>query len=151
VVALAIVAGACSSPRVAAKRSTGTRPTAHAAGTVAAQAPPGAPTVRMFAGVQSTVGVVAQYCSRPPCAASPVSTRRLELAAGSIVTFAVQPAPDQAVLSVDGTGGTRVALATGTLLAYQGRLGPGWHRLALQLRWGRSTGVWIWDVSVPAS
>jgi hypothetical protein len=101
----------------------------------------------MFAGVQSALGVVASYCARTPCPSRPASTRRLTVAAGSIVTFAVQPAPDRAALAVDGT---RVSLATGTLLAYQGRLPSGWHRLTLQLTWGATSGTWVWDVAVAA-
>jgi len=146
---LAVASASCSGTPAAAKRQASPRPATHVAGKVTRPGPAAAPAVRMFAGVQSAVGAVSQYCTRP-CGIRAVSPPRLVVVAGSIVTFAVQPAPDQAVLTITGSGTTRVALAPGTLLAYQGRLAGGSHRLTLQLRWGGTSGIWLWDVTVAA-
>jgi len=148
--ALAVASASCSGTRVAAKHPASPQPATRVAGKVTRPGPAAAPAVRMFAGVQSAVGAVSVYCTRTPCGTRAVSPPRVGVAAGSIVTFAVQPAPDQAVLAITGSGSARVALASGTLLAYQGRLGGGPHRLTLQLRWGGTSGVWLWDVTVAA-
>jgi len=107
-----------------------------------------APPVRMFAGVQSALGTLVQFCRGAACTEHGATVRRLPVAPGSVVTFAVDSAPDQAVLDVSGAGGKRVSLATATLMAYQGRLAPGAHRLTLQLRWGTTSATWVFDVGV---
>ena len=147
-IVVVLLAASCSATRVAARHLASPTPKPRQAANASGQAPSSAPAVRLFAGVQSAVGAVSQYCSRQPCGTRAVSPPRVGIAAGSIVTFAVQPAPDQAVLTLTGSGASRVALATGTLLAYQGRLDGGAHRVTLQLRWGQVSGTWLWDVTV---
>jgi hypothetical protein len=125
------------------------RPAAAASKKPSAVAPKSsAPEVRMFAGVASEVGTLVQFCKAKTCSVHPALTARLPIVEGSIVTFAVDAAPDLAVLDVSGTGARRVSLAAATLMAFQGRLAPGSHRLTLQLRWGSSSGTWVYDVSV---
>jgi hypothetical protein len=107
-----------------------------------------APHVRMFAGVQSALGALQQFCRGKKCDQPNTPPSRIAIAEGAVMTFAVDSAPDLAVLDVGGTGARRLSLPTGTLMPVPHRLAPGAHRLVLQLRWGTSVGTWAFDVVV---
>ena len=66
----------------------------------------------------------------------------------SVVTFAVDPPPKGAVLDVGGSGARRVVLSPGTLMALQGALAPGVHRLTLTLKWADAEGIWLFEVQI---
>src|SRR5687767_9883306 len=146
VAAMIVVLAACSSD--GSHRVASSPQAAAAAAKPAPKSRASAPPVRLFAGVQSSLGALTQFCRGTKCETVAAGPKRLTIADRSIVTFAVDAKPDLAVLDVSGTGARRVSLAAGTLMPFNGGLAPGQHRLSLQLRWGTSLGTWIFDVVV---
>ena len=65
-----------------------------------------------------------------------------------MVSFAVDPSPQGAILDIGGAGARRVVLTPGSLMALQEPLALGVHRLTLTLKWPGAEGTWLFEVQV---
>jgi hypothetical protein len=111
-----------------------------------------APRVMMFAGPQSSVGVVTRYCRPAECAVRPGGAPRfVESAAGGPVLFALGQTPVEAGLDIRTSAAaapSRVPLRPGTVIVYQASLTPGKYLLTLVARFPGSEANWLFGLTV---